>query len=113
MSEQKSGGNGGGSEKEFVKVVFNTNEYYQKEPELDKEGQSQDYGQTHMKTNMRSINAVFETKNPIDRNIMSALYMQSMNQWAKAGDVTLASSLKQMLVYADLLQSASGSIGKV
>ena len=71
---------------EAVKIVFDAES---DEPQIS----SSQYGDKHLNGGMKAMNAVFKTENAIDQNIMSTMYLQSFNEWAKAGNFTLASSI--------------------
>ena len=95
---------------EFVKVSMDRET---EEPTLTTSTDGRDFGEEYLVQNMRSMNALFKTENPIDQSILNSLYFQCFNEWSKRGDYSLRSSLKQIQEFAFLMQTSSCAIKKV
>ena len=88
-SSEKESAKPSGQAPPAIKVVFDKNTH---QPGFA----SEKYGDKQMETRMTALNAFFSTENPIDRNILQSLYVQSFTDWSKQGDYSLQSSLSHM-----------------
>ncbi len=95
-SPEKESAKASGQAPPAIKVVFDKNT---QEPGFE----SEKYGSKQIETRMTALNAIFLTENPIDRNILQSLYVQSFTDWSKQGDYSLRGSLSHMRTFASLL----------